>query len=158
MAKVSLVNREMSHTHIYIYVTQITKWGLKIQLNYSKYIIFFFKLDLVITLKHLCHSKGTLLAQTRKNIYALQCRRLPKPCFLNNFAGFPQFFCSMDNVAALGNRKLPPYGVLAVFLYNKIWSRHRVGLFSCLHKWDFLPYCQRRQLFTIFASGARMEG
>lgn len=148
MAKASLVNREMSHTytHIYIYVTQITKWGLKIQLNYSKYIIFFFKLDLVITLKHPCHSKGAFLHKQEKNIWASQRRFSPKPC-------------SLDNIAAWGNRLLPAHGGLAGVLQDQKKIKVRGGVFFYLHyEWDFLPHCPRRQLLTIIPSGARNGG
>lgn len=125
MAKVSLVNREMSHTYtyIYIYVTQITKWGLKIQLNYSKYIIFFSSLTLLLLWSTCVTQKGPSCTN-KKKIFA-HCNA----CFPQNVAPWTtllfggrdyslpmehqQWFCRTRNHQATG------WG----FLLSPLWMR-----------------------------------
>lgn len=103
-------------------------------------------LDLVITLKHPCHSKGAFLHKQEKNICTSQPRLFPKPCFL-------------DNVAVWGNRQLPPHGASPEVFAEPKMIKLQGRVFSCLHyESDFLPHCLRRQLLTVFPSGVRNEG
>lgn len=109
MAKSSLVNREMSHTHTYIYVTQITKWGLKIQLNYSKYIGFFSSLTLLLHWSTCVTQKGPSCTNKEK-ISAHRSTGFPQnfaPQLTTKFWGTDnslpiEWFCRNKNEQAIG--------------------------------------------------------
>lgn len=100
MAKASLVNREMSHTHTYIYICD-TDHKMRAKNTAQLFKVYhFFRFDLVITSKHLCDSKVAFLHKQGENICTAQCRLFQKSV-------------SLDNIVILGNRQLPLCGAWA---------------------------------------------